>query len=189
MDSRRDNHWPHGIGTWVIPPLPTEFRDTSGATFQRAIFSDRVGSEICLVLLEAEAMAPSLATPSILKATVGTAVTKFGPLVWILWSIRESGHVIVSYEQFLNPLNADSQQLLIDVSAQGFLKVALVNSSAGAVIDIVEFENCFIGPEHVEAARQLNTEFQGEPSEIAEFTRAVEQFMRDEPIEDLIDFE
>jgi hypothetical protein len=107
--------------------------------------------------------------------------------MWILWSILENDHCVVSYEQFLNPLHRDSEQLITDLANQAFLKVVLVNSLSGEVIDLVEFENSFIGSAHVEAIRQLRTEFGADPLEPIDFTQVVQEFMRDISIEDLIE--
>jgi len=188
MDFRRNNRWRNGTGHWIVPPLPDKFCGMVGATFQRATFSTELGSEVFLLLLEGEDP-PPLAVPAIVKATVGIAMTDFGPLMWILWSISEGGKLLTSYEQFVNPLNRESEELLRDAATQAFLKVVMVNSSTGSVIDLVELDNCLIRQEYVDEMQHLSAQLDAVRLETVDFTQAVKQFMQDHSIQDLIDRE
>lgn len=155
----------------------------TGTSFQRATFTPKVGPEVFLLILESKEGAPPLSWPAELRCKAGVATTSQGPLVFFLWSIWDRAKRIVSYEQFLNPMHGESSQLLCELASQRFLKAVMVDSRNGDVLDIVQLENVFVGDQVANAVRTLPVAFD------ADFHRAIEEFTRENSVEELLEGE
>jgi len=129
----------------AVPPLPDALRGAEGCLLQVGIFDQAVGKEVYLLILEERASGGELVTtrPFRLQCASGLGNTSHGPVLFIIWTAATGSPQETQYEQFMNPTNRDTLTLLDLTSRQKELKVVVLDSAAGEILDFFMFENDF----------------------------------------------
>ena len=128
-----------------MPPLPSEYRNVSGATFQPFTFDENVGKELCVVLLDDPQFSRELGKlkPFNLHATSGAVRTSAGVIGYIIWAVSSRRGHVVDYEHTLNPYDQGTIKLLSAVAKQSHIKVLVIDSISGQVVGFYELPNIF----------------------------------------------
>ena len=171
---KKDNHWRFEVGNWAVPPLPDDWKGVTGSILQRAVFDESLGEEVFLLIFDSATGSPppKVSPPAGLYIRSGVGFTSNGAVIFLLWKIVENSQLVAWYEQFLNPHSIECTNLLRDLCEQLWLKVLIVDSKTGSVIDMAEFPNCYFDEELLSAAiRNAN-----EPS--GDFILAQKEFQK-----------
>ena len=142
---RSDNRWTGGKAHLVFPTLPPDLRGQSGAVFQSFVFSEDVGQEVALFLLDAPDFARRLGglKPFRLVAKCGVVETSAGMIAYILWSVSGARGHVVDYEQLLNLFNPKVMDLVAAAASQSRLRVVILDSHSSKAEGFLECENNF----------------------------------------------
>ena len=137
------NKWLGGKTQFQIPHLPPEYREVSGALFQRIVFDKKMGKEIALILLDDPQFTFRLGSlnPFGLRATTGIVRTSAGIIAYIVWTIYSSHGHIVDYEHLLNPFDIGTIHLISGIAQQAHFKVLIVDSHNSLVVGWYEVDN------------------------------------------------
>jgi len=177
-----DNRWKNGRVNLVVPPLSDALRGAEGCFFQEGIFDSTIGKEVFLLILEQRGPGSEMVAtrPFHILCAPGLANTSHGPVFFIIWTVAAGSPQETEYEQFLNPTNSSTLLLLLSISRQRELKVVVLESTSGEVLDFFLFENTFELEQMLEPVEQIIGE------EITcRFGQAIQEFQRLYSIEDL----
>ena len=183
MSVRRDNKWIYGPTALPLPPLPAPYRGAIGCQFEQATFDPRVGREVCLLILETTEYAHRYANtrPFELVSTQGLVRTANGIVAYIVWTIAAKSLSETKTEQFLDPHNRETIELMSAVAQQSHLKAFIVDSTSNRLCDWFEFENNF-GFDRFRTLMAQSTERERE----GDFQAAMEEVMASHSTEELL---
>jgi hypothetical protein len=145
VEKNFDNRFRHGKCQFELAETSPVTVAASGARFEKAIFDQKIGSEIVIRLTDSTPFAYELKRePFTLRLKSGIAQTSEGPVLFLLWWIPPitDGKPFALYEQILNPTHAGTLEGLRQVARQTHLHLLLVGPDQ-ALLDIYEFENTF----------------------------------------------
>jgi hypothetical protein len=116
----------------------------SGVLFEEVTLDQRIGPEAVALLIEPEPDELLAKRRLDLNLKAGIAATDYGPVLFLIWWIPPivSGRPTAFYEQIMNPLYANTSEILRRVSEQTHLHVIVTNET-GRVVTVFEYENTF----------------------------------------------
>jgi hypothetical protein len=171
---KKANRWKHGVKHFVLPVLPPEMQGRHGCRLYRMTFDSTVGEEICAVYLEQPDYVGqfSRVLPFELFAHKGLVRTPHGIVAFIVWQIAANSSQEVMVEQYLNPREIGTIQLIASAANQTHFKLLVINNQSGEVAAFIDFENAFEFDWFVSAMAMANGH---EPE--ADFPAAAEHVM------------
>jgi hypothetical protein len=161
------------VGNAGITPIP-------------AVFEARIGSEVALALIIKDPYIKQLAKvrPFDFRLTTGVVQTRFGPVAFLLFYVRNAADHSSPYfahDYHLNPLDPGAMAVWRDLARQSHWHLVLVDA-AQQVEDVFEFENVYDLGEALDTFAQA---VQGMRS--VDFARAHQEFSSQYSIDDLLD--
>ena len=119
----------------------------SGITPIPAVFESRIGSEVAIALIIKNAYIEELANvrPFDFRLTTGLVQTRFGPVAFLLFYVRNTAdpsNPYFAHDYHLNPLDPGAMAVWRDLARQSHWHVVLVGA-AQQVQDVFEFENVY----------------------------------------------
>lgn len=157
----------------------------AGITPIPAVFERRIGSEVALALIIKNAYIRELAKirPFDFRLTTGLVQTRFGPVAFLLFYVRnpaDPSDPYFAHDYHLDPLDPGAMAVWRDLARQSHWHLVLVDG-AQQVQDVFEFENVYdLGDAldtFAEAVAGMAT---------LDFTRAHQEFSNQCSIDDLL---
>jgi len=169
----------------VLPKLPlplAEYRGAANCFLLQATLDPKVGSEVCLVILE-PSKGKELANlqPFELFCDATISKTDHGLVAFLLWTIREGQRLVAWYELFLDPHKMETIKLLSAWSQQTHLKAIVMDSACERVEACIKAKNVFdVDQLLMTLVKKVAHDTEGD------FQLAKEQFLREHSIEKLL---